>query len=259
MVTLFRRIREKLIASGSATRYLLYAIGEIFLVVVGILIALQVNNWNEERLQRKEEVNVLLNVRNDLSDGIEEMGFLNDLRTKMVDVIDLLVSEREYIINNYRPEQIDSLLSALINTPTYNNQSGSLEVLLNTGRINLVRDDTLRNLLISWPGLVEDMIEGELDQEELDRDHYRPVVREYISVNNMYKNYSLEGRIDSADDLYNRETVVQSDHAGLLRNPLFENVLVNRELLLRIAIVETNDLIDTASEIMRRIDQNVLE
>jgi hypothetical protein len=46
-IPLFRRIREKLIASGSITKYLLYAIGEILLVVIGILIALQVNNWNE--------------------------------------------------------------------------------------------------------------------------------------------------------------------------------------------------------------------
>jgi len=49
MITLFRRIRQKLIATGSITKYLLYAIGEILLVVIGILIALQVNNWNEER------------------------------------------------------------------------------------------------------------------------------------------------------------------------------------------------------------------
>ncbi|MFN1835203.1 DUF6090 family protein [Balneola sp. MJW-20] len=257
MISIFRTIRQKLIDSGSVSRYLFYAIGEILLVVVGILIALQVNNWNEERLQRQEEIKVLLNVRSDLLDGIEEMGFLNDLRTKMVGVIDLLVSEREQIINNYRPEKIDSLLSALTNTPTYNNQSGSLEVLLNTGRINLVRDDTLRTLLISWPGSVEDMIEGELDQEELDRDHYRPVLRSYISINNVYKNYSLAGRIQESDEIYNRPTGVKSDHTGLLSDPLFENILVNRELLLRIAIIETEELIDTANEMIRRIDQNV--
>lgn len=49
MITLFRRLRQKLIDSGSVTKYLLYAVGEILLVVIGILIALQINNWNEER------------------------------------------------------------------------------------------------------------------------------------------------------------------------------------------------------------------
>jgi len=50
MITLFRRIRQQLIDSGNITKYLLYAVGEILLVVIGILIALQVNNWNEGRL-----------------------------------------------------------------------------------------------------------------------------------------------------------------------------------------------------------------
>lgn len=49
MLKLFRRIRRKLIDDGNLKRYLIYAFGEILLVVVGILIALQVNNWNEER------------------------------------------------------------------------------------------------------------------------------------------------------------------------------------------------------------------
>jgi len=49
MVTIFSRVREKLIASGSVTKYLLYATGEVLLVVIGILLALQVNNWNEQR------------------------------------------------------------------------------------------------------------------------------------------------------------------------------------------------------------------
>ena len=49
MIKIFRSIRKKLIEQDKVRKYLLYAIGEIFLVVVGILIALQVNNWNENR------------------------------------------------------------------------------------------------------------------------------------------------------------------------------------------------------------------
>jgi len=68
MITLFRRIRQKLIESGSITKYLLYAIGEILLVVIGILIALQVNNWNEERLQRQKEQVYLRELKKDFEE-----------------------------------------------------------------------------------------------------------------------------------------------------------------------------------------------
>ena len=70
MITLFRRIRQKLIDSGSVTKYLFYAIGEILLVVIGILIALQVNNWNEERKDLQLTEQYLLSLREDLQEDL---------------------------------------------------------------------------------------------------------------------------------------------------------------------------------------------
>ena len=70
MITLFRRIRQKLIDSGSVTKYLLYAIGEILLVVIGILIALQVNNWNEAQNSRAYELRTLSEIKMALDNGI---------------------------------------------------------------------------------------------------------------------------------------------------------------------------------------------
>src|SRR6056297_1458993 len=84
MITLFRRIRQKLIESGNITKYLLYAIGEILLVVIGILIALQVNNWNE---QRKEQA-----IADDLRAGI-----LSDLQQDLA-TIDAALEQNEVSI-----------------------------------------------------------------------------------------------------------------------------------------------------------------
>jgi hypothetical protein len=55
MINLFRHIRQRLLKEGKVTRYMAYAIGEIVLVVIGILIALQVNNWNQVRHQKASE------------------------------------------------------------------------------------------------------------------------------------------------------------------------------------------------------------
>ena len=59
MMTFFRKIRKTILGSGLTGRYMLYATGEIFLVMIGILLALQVNNWNEERKARQKEKEIL--------------------------------------------------------------------------------------------------------------------------------------------------------------------------------------------------------
>lgn len=55
MITLFKKIRKRLLGEGRFTRYLIYAIGEIALVMIGILLALQINNWNQEHTDRSKE------------------------------------------------------------------------------------------------------------------------------------------------------------------------------------------------------------
>jgi hypothetical protein len=66
MIRIFTQIRKTLLKQYKFQRYFLYAIGEIFLVVIGILIALQVNNWNEERIEHKKLNEFLLSFTTDL-------------------------------------------------------------------------------------------------------------------------------------------------------------------------------------------------
>ena len=86
MLTFFRRIRKGLLSPGQARSYLFYAIGEIALVVIGILIALQINNWKEWRKDRLLEIKYLENIKKELSFniqlGIEQVEF-SDFQAKM--------------------------------------------------------------------------------------------------------------------------------------------------------------------------------
>jgi len=66
MLKIFRKVRHNMIKNRKVTSYLLYAIGEIVLVMIGILLALQVNNWNENRKQKSELNNILNSVKYDL-------------------------------------------------------------------------------------------------------------------------------------------------------------------------------------------------
>jgi hypothetical protein len=59
MIKFFRKIRQSLLSEGKMGKYFKYAIGEIILVVIGILIALQINNWNQNRINDKQEQQIL--------------------------------------------------------------------------------------------------------------------------------------------------------------------------------------------------------
>lgn len=73
MIKFFRHIRQQLLNSGQMKKYTLYAIGEIFLVVIGILIALQINNWNVEKNQRQLEQSILSEMKDNLQSDLRDI------------------------------------------------------------------------------------------------------------------------------------------------------------------------------------------
>ena len=81
MLRFFRDIRRRLIMPDNVRKYLFYAIGEIFLVVIGILIALQINNWNELRKQNLLEIKALHEISSDFEEDI--LSLENDVSLNM--------------------------------------------------------------------------------------------------------------------------------------------------------------------------------
>ncbi|MCK0110376.1 DUF6090 family protein [Flavobacteriaceae bacterium S0825] len=114
MIKFFRKIRYNLMETGKTGKYFKYAIGEIILVMIGILLALQVNNWNENKKTKHTEVFVLKEVLNNLN---EDATILNDiinqrLKTK-VSIANMLVYLQEETINK------DTLEKDLVNYMTF--------------------------------------------------------------------------------------------------------------------------------------------
>ena len=151
MITLFRRIREKLIASGSITKYLLYAIGEILLVVIGILIALQVNNWNEERKEREREKAYLEAIREDMIANIEEIeediADNENVISKSEELIRLSVS------GNYAAMEQDSLLAVIYTLGNYSLiqlEEGTIEEIMSSGSLQVFENEELRSIIADW-------------------------------------------------------------------------------------------------------------
>ena len=100
MIKFFRKIRRKLLTENNFSKYFIYALGEIFLVVIGILIALNINNWNENQKQLKLEKEILGEVKIGLeSDYINISNVIKDHRNFINSqdiIIDWIESEKEY-------------------------------------------------------------------------------------------------------------------------------------------------------------------
>lgn len=78
MLKFFGKIRKQLLSENSFSKYLLYALGEIILVVIGILIALQINNWNERQKEDQMAQTILIGLKNDMLQDKADLDFLQE-------------------------------------------------------------------------------------------------------------------------------------------------------------------------------------
>ena len=91
MIKFFRHIRRNLLETGKTGKYFKYAIGEIALVMIGILLALQVNTWNEGRKLKNEEQELLTNLSMSFKSKLSELENKNTGRAENIKGIDKLL------------------------------------------------------------------------------------------------------------------------------------------------------------------------
>ena len=91
MIKFFRKIRQNLLVENKTGKYFKYAIGEIFLVVIGILIALQINNWNESQNEKKVELGYMQNILEDLEEDIKTYHSFKKSNSVIYNLIDSII------------------------------------------------------------------------------------------------------------------------------------------------------------------------
>ncbi|WP_455168471.1 DUF6090 family protein, partial [Aegicerativicinus sediminis] len=131
---------------NKTSKYLKYAIGEIFLVVIGILIALQINNWNEDRIVRLEEQKILKQLKNEYQQNLEQLDEKIYMRDKMTlgsaGILNYIDHPEAYVK--------DSLLYymfRLTQEPTFDPIQNDLVV---SGKLRIIKNDSLAMMLSNW-------------------------------------------------------------------------------------------------------------
>jgi hypothetical protein len=254
MIPFFRRIRKQHADDNQVLKYARYAIGEIVLVVIGILIALQINNWNEERKSRIEEIEILKSIKLDFVNVIDECKENNEFRRKIL----ASTNELYAVINNpshgYSEVQLDSLMAVLFINPTYNNKTGSLDILFTSGKINSISQPEIKEALILWPQQIDDVSEDEIYASETLRYEFYPFIRKYVSIQKVNNQIQYKD-LDLFDSSIRSD--FESDYEGLLSDMEFEGLLATRELTLSVSLLQTNDLIETAEGIIELIEDKI--
>ena len=193
MIRFFSKIRMNLLEKSKVTRYLAYAVGEIILVVVGILIALQVNNWNEGRKDRESEIQILKEIHSNLHTDLEE--FERNIRTferQQIACEKLLVIVRNDLPDN-RSYGFHISFSAYF--PNFTPTISGYQLLQNKG-LNLVRNDELRKSITDLYEYVYNFIrEQETQIDGFGNSLYEPALAEYHGIDSL----TIEDQMDSYD------------------------------------------------------------
>ena len=155
MFRFFRQIRQNLLTQessaqgntpGRAGRYLLYAVGEVILVVIGILIALQVNNWNNDRLQQKAAKAFYSNTRQQLLEdrtNIEgQIAYNNQHRAQFEYAFDVIGQDDHSVADS-----LAAITGKLIDYSDFDQQGNLYETIVSSGDVKLLENDEIKGRL----------------------------------------------------------------------------------------------------------------
>ena len=151
MIKFFRKIRERLLSEGKTGKYFKYAIGEIVLVVIGILIALQVSNWNTSRLDQNLERDYISRIIEDLKEEEAIVTAVYNYHSKV-----LFHAKNAIKVFENSPDQNPNPLEVLIDMyqasqlQDPNSAMSTYKELLASGQINLVKNETFKTAIIRY-------------------------------------------------------------------------------------------------------------
>ena len=211
MIKFFRKIRQRLLTENKFSKYLLYAIGEIVLVVIGILIALQLNNLNEESKNREFEKEILAQIQENINnDKLALKQIVNDFNKAITSSEKILQSE----VSDKTEDSIKIWLGSIIMFNRFQPLTNAYEVLKSKG-LDKISNKNLRFLLGKYyDDEASQMIKSTNDIELTFNNHWLPVLFEEM-VEFEFKKY-----------------VELKDYSILLRPSKAQNILkLNRDNL----------------------------
>jgi hypothetical protein len=137
-------------------KYLKYAIGEIILVVIGILIALQINNWNESQKIKNTEIEILHNLKIELQSNLEALKFINEQHTSEFEDGIVLLNLFGTDISEISTLKLDSLIFNAFSGFSFEAKDGYIKSLIASNKIDYLQNDELKSYISSFESMALD-------------------------------------------------------------------------------------------------------
>ena len=151
MIKFFRQTRKQLLSDNKIGKYVLYAIGEILLIVIGLFIALQLNNLNTKDIIHKNQLKHLRVIKTEMTNNLNSISEFKllcfeimDAERKVISYIDSGIASEDQMSEQLRVITFNELILPL--------ESGALNEVISSGGLKDIENDTIRNILASWEG-----------------------------------------------------------------------------------------------------------
>jgi hypothetical protein len=209
MIKFFRKIRQNMLLENKNGTYFKYAIGEIVLVMIGILFALQVNEWNNERNREKDETVIIAQLEADLKKSQVE---LKDI----IELMDQSAKASAIVCHAFWKKEIpnDSIFNYMLwplGTKIYSPTLGTARSLINSGNITLLKSTELKNDITFY---VEEVDYTLKDISRYEETYYRKgviLLSEVTGMGNLLTQESIKKRLES-DDFATSETTRSDEY-----------------------------------------------
>ena len=199
MIKFFRKIRQRFISEGKISKYLLYAIGEIVLVVIGILFALQINTWNEDRKNRNEQHFLLNKLEMDIRSDVDEIGQKISRGehgiANFIFCLEVLSRQKEVT-----HEEFMSSFGSILGINYFDQNTTTFDNLVSSGKIDLIEDQQLLDSLVSYYN------KDYKGWDTANRDYTRNILAPYfMSYDHIPQMSRAKGNDDPESGLHGRE------------------------------------------------------
>ncbi len=212
MIAIFRKLRQDSLTKAS--RYVLYAVGEIILVVIGILIALQINNNNDRIKEKEKERLYLTNLRKDLVLNIREIDKYITDRT-------ICIESAKTILEHFEGKPItdvaafNNLCMPIYNWQRFYQVDNTFQELISSGNLTLISSDTIKTLLFN--------MESQYKVNKAEEDHFR-FDAEVLIYQPLYELMDLKLMVESIGVQVGRKPLIMRPLPPSLFNAYLRNI-----------------------------------